>query len=83
MLASRGDFHGIERNLKAFVRRNQDVRSAARRLEASCTGTTLMSSSSAIVPSTSRYPGVNSWLAMRVLIHWYACCDLLGETPGS
>ena len=31
MLASRGDFHGIERNLNAFVLRNQDVRSAALR----------------------------------------------------
>lgn len=31
MLASRGDFPGIERNLKAFVLRNEDVRSAALR----------------------------------------------------
>ncbi|MCA9146055.1 MAG: diguanylate cyclase [Planctomycetaceae bacterium] len=31
MLASRADFHGIERNLVAFVTRNEDVRSAALR----------------------------------------------------
>ncbi|MCA9121549.1 MAG: diguanylate cyclase [Planctomycetaceae bacterium] len=31
MLASRGDFRGVEKNLQAFVLRNQDVRSAALR----------------------------------------------------
>ena len=44
---------------------------------ASRTGTTLMPSSSAIVPSTSRKPGPKACEAMRARIQAYACSDLL------